>query len=81
MSKPEEHYRRAVYFESGDEDLRKTNTDADLEVNTKGVLGYPKIFRIIPNQPLTAPYDTMQHLERRHKRSARVFIRQKGLSI
>ena len=62
MRKPEEHYQRAVYFESGDVDFRKTNKEADPEVNSKGVLGYLKLFRIIPNLPLTAPIDNMHQL-------------------
>ena len=61
MRKPEEHYRRSVYFESDDIDFKKPNKEADLEVNSKGALGYSKIFRIIPNLPLSAHIDTMHH--------------------
>ena len=64
MRKPEEHYRRVVYFESADVDFRKTNKEADPEVNSKGVLCYPKLFRIIPNLPLTAPIDNMHQLSK-----------------
>ena len=44
MMKPEEQYRRSVYFESDEVDFKKPNKEADLEVNSKGVLCYHKIF-------------------------------------
>ena len=44
MKKHEEQYRRSVYSESDDVDFNKPNKEVDLEVNSKGVLGYHKIF-------------------------------------
>ena len=62
MRKPEEQNRASVYFESDDVDIKKPNIEADPKVNSKGVLGYPEIFRIIPNLPLSAHIDTMHDI-------------------
>ena len=62
MRLPEEHFARAAAFESGDVSRRKANKEVDPEIFTKGVQGYPKIFSLIPNLPLTSPIDMMHQL-------------------
>ena len=62
MRRPQDQYERAILFESGDVDYRKLNKETDPEIGTKGVQGYPNIFKVIPNLPLTAPIDTMHQL-------------------
>ena len=64
MRKPENHYRQSILFESGDVDYRKSNKEDDPEIDSKGVQGYPYVFKVIPNLPLTAPIDTMHQLSK-----------------
>ena len=40
----------------------KRAKEADPEINTLGVKGYPKLFNVISNLPLTSPVDTMHQL-------------------
>ena len=62
MRNPDRHYRQAVYFERGDVEERRKKKEKDPEIKTKGVQGYPEIFKVLSDLPLSAPADTMHQL-------------------
>ena len=59
LRSPDLHKKCALYYEQGDIQHRSARKEKDTEANTLGVKGYPKIFEIIDNLPLTCPIDSM----------------------
>ena len=60
--KPGDHFSQAQLFESGEVEFRRQNKEDDPEIESKGVQGYPRIFQINKQLPLTSPIDTMHQL-------------------
>ena len=60
MRNPDRHYRQAVYFEKADVEERRKKKEKDPEIKTKGVQGYPEIFKVLSDLSLHALVDTVQ---------------------